>query len=50
MKLIGSFREDDTLAAGQEVITRIIKPQVNYQGKMIQAGQVEISQGTREPS
>jgi len=50
MKLITSAREDDTLPVGQEIITRIIKPPVNYQGKMIQAGQVEVSVGTKEPS
>jgi hypothetical protein len=48
MRLDASFREDDTLEAGQEIITRIIEPQVIYQGKMIQAGKVEVSVGTKQ--
>lgn len=36
---------DENLKAGEEVITRIIKPQVNYKGVMIQAAQVEVSVG-----
>lgn len=45
MKLIANFRPDDSRAEGERVITRIIKPQVNYRGVMIQAAQVEVSQG-----
>lgn len=45
MKLIANFRPDDSLAHGERIITRIIKPQVNYRGVMIQAAQVEVSQG-----
>ncbi|MBP6754761.1 MAG: hypothetical protein KA210_01340 [Bacteroidia bacterium] len=36
---------DDNLNAGESFITRIIKPQINYKGKLIQAAQVEVSQG-----
>ena len=36
---------DDNLNKGDEIITKIIKPQINYQGKMIQAAQVEVSVG-----
>lgn len=36
---------DENLRPGEEVITRIIKPQVNYKGVMIQASQVEVSVG-----
>lgn len=45
MKVIANFRPDDSLADGEQIITRIIKPQVNYQGTMIQAAQIEVSQG-----
>ena len=45
MKVIANFRPDDSLADGEQVITRIIKPQVDYQGTMIQAAQIEVSQG-----
>ena len=48
MKVIGDFIKDDTLEVGREVITRIKKPAVNYQGQIIQAAEVEISQGTKE--
>lgn len=36
---------DENLKEGEEKITKIIKPQVNYGGKMIQAAQVEVSIG-----
>lgn len=36
---------DETLKAGEERISRIIKPQVNYHGIMIQSAQVEVSIG-----
>jgi uncharacterized membrane-anchored protein YhcB (DUF1043 family) len=36
---------DENLKNGEEIITRIIKPQVNYKDKMIQAAQVEVSVG-----
>lgn len=36
---------DENLEAGVEMITKIIKPQVNYNDKMIQAAQIEVSVG-----
>jgi uncharacterized membrane-anchored protein YhcB (DUF1043 family) len=36
---------DEKLKIGEEIITRIIKPQVNYKDKMIQAAQIEVSVG-----
>jgi FtsZ-binding cell division protein ZapB len=36
---------DEKLDKGQEIISKIIKPQVNYQDKMIQAAQIEVSVG-----
>ncbi len=36
---------DENLAPGIEMITKIIRPQVNYNDKMIQAAQVEVSVG-----
>jgi len=38
---------DDNLTEGEEIISKIIKPQVNYNGKMIQAAQIEVSVGTQ---
>lgn len=45
MKVQANFRPDDTLEEGVQIITRIIKPQVNYGGVMIQSAQIEVSQG-----
>jgi DNA repair exonuclease SbcCD ATPase subunit len=45
MKVIANFRPDESLEPEQQVITRVIKPQINYKGKMIQAAQIEVSQG-----
>ncbi len=45
MKVIANFIPSDKIETGKEIITRIIKPQVNYKGKMIQAAQIEVSVG-----
>lgn len=39
-----AFEDDESLPEGTRVITRIIKPQVNYNGVMIQAAQITVSQ------
>lgn len=44
MKAAVTFVPDDALEPGQQIITRIIKPQVNYKQVMIQAAQIEVSQ------
>ena len=44
MKAAVTFVTDDTLEPGQQIISRIIKPQVNYKQVMIQAAQIEVSQ------
>ena len=36
---------DESLSKGESIITRIIKPQINYKGKLIQSAQVEVSIG-----
>ena len=45
MNLQANFVIDDTLGPDESIITRIIKPQINYKGKLIQVAQVEVSQG-----
>ncbi len=45
MKISANFRPDETLSKDEQIITRIIKPQVNFKGVMIQAAQVEVSIG-----
>lgn len=44
MKVTANFVEDENLPVGKQIITGIIKPQINYQGKMIQSAQITVSQ------
>lgn len=44
MKASVNFIEDDEQEEGKRIITRIIKPQVNYKGKMIQTAQIEVTE------
>jgi hypothetical protein len=39
-----NFVEDDNLETGKKIISKIIKPQVNFNGILIQRAQVEVSQ------
>jgi peptidoglycan hydrolase CwlO-like protein len=48
MKLSAKFKPDETLKKGEQIITRIIKPQVNYNDVIIQEAQVEVSVGEKE--
>ncbi|MUP45401.1 hypothetical protein E0K83_06535 [Gramella sp. BOM4] len=45
MKVSANFVPSDDLETGKQIITRIIKPQVNFKGEMIQAAQIEVSVG-----
>ena len=44
MRVVASFALDTSLPRGCQVISSVSKPQVNYQGKMIQVAQVIVSQ------
>jgi cell division protein FtsB len=44
MKVIANFVEDENIEQGKQIITGIIKPQINYHGQMIQAAQITVSQ------
>ncbi len=44
MKVTANFVEDENLEDGMQIITGIIKPQINYNGVMIQAAQITVSQ------
>ena len=44
MKAVANFVTDDSLAEGERMITGVIKPQINYMGKMIQSAQITVSQ------
>ncbi len=45
MKVSANFIPSEDLDTGKQIITRIIKPQVNFKGAMIQAAQIEVSVG-----
>jgi hypothetical protein len=48
MKVSAKFKPDYSLKPGEQIITRIIKPQVNYKDVIIQEAQVEVSVGEQE--
>ena len=39
-----TFIEDESLPKGSQIITAVIKPQINFNGQMIQSAQVTVSQ------
>lgn len=43
--IVANSVPDENLKDGEEIITKIIKPQVNFKGVMIQSAQVEVSVG-----
>jgi DNA repair exonuclease SbcCD ATPase subunit len=43
MKVIATMIQDDSIPKGKQIIKRIIKPQVNYKGNMIQAAEVVVA-------
>ena len=45
MKVTANFIPSENIEKGKEIITRIIKPQVNFNGVMIQTAQIEVSIG-----
>lgn len=45
MKVIANFIPSEDIVTGKQIITRIIKPQVNYKNEMIQSAQIEVSVG-----
>lgn len=45
MKVTANFIPSEDIETGKEIITRIIKPQVNFKGAMIQSAQIEVSIG-----
>lgn len=44
MKVVANFVPDDTLNEGEQIITGVTKPQINYNGRMIQSAQITVSQ------
>ena len=44
MKVTANIIDDENIPEGKQIITGIIKPQINYNGKMIQSAQITVSQ------
>ena len=44
MRVIATFITDESLEDGQQIITKVKKPQVIFNGKMIQAAEIQVSQ------
>lgn len=44
MKVIANFVSDENIVQGKQIITGIIKPQINHNGEMIQSAQITVSQ------
>lgn len=44
MKVVANFVVDENLKEGEQIISSITKPQVNFNGTMIQAAQITVSQ------
>lgn len=45
MEVIATFIPSDEIEIGKQIITKIVKPQVNFKGQTIQAAQIEVSIG-----
>ena len=43
--LEADFVEDESLAPGETMITRVNRPEIRYNGKMIQSAKIQVSQG-----
>lgn len=44
MRVVANFVEDESLDEGCQIITGVTKPQINYNGVMIQSAQITVSQ------
>ena len=43
MNMVATLEFDESVESGKQIIKRIIKPQVNFEGKMIQAAKVTVA-------
>lgn len=43
MNMVATLEFDESIESGKQIIKRIIKPQVNFEGKMIQAAKVTVA-------
>lgn len=44
MRVVANIVPDDTIEEGKQIITAVIKPQINYKGQMIQTAEITVSQ------
>ena len=42
------FDDDESIEEGKRIISEVVQPQINYQGKMIQAAKVKVKQNINE--
>lgn len=47
MTVQARFIPSDSLKPGEKVITKVIRPQINYNGQLIQIAEVEVSTGNK---
>jgi hypothetical protein len=45
MTIIARFIPSEGMNSGERIITKIIKPQINYKGQLVQVAEVEVSTG-----
>lgn len=45
MTIIARFIHSEDMNSGERIITKIIKPQINYKGQLVQVAEVEVSTG-----
>jgi len=48
MTIQARFIPSDKFTLGEKVITKVIKPQINFNGKLIQIAEVEVSTGNKD--
>lgn len=46
--IVSSSILDESLAEGEEIITKVLTPQINKDGKMVQTAQIEVTVGTKK--
>jgi hypothetical protein len=45
MTIKARFIPSESMKTGERIITKVIKPQINYRGKLVQIAEVEVSTG-----
>ena len=43
------FIPDDSLSEGEQLITKVVRPQVNFKGQLIQPSEIEVGTGYKKP-